>query len=138
MTAKDYLLQYRKKMARWKLLQAEVERLRTDAESMRINLDGMPRASGSKDRTERLAIQLADYELKLTREASELYMQSMRIITELGQLQNQKHQELLYKRYIQGITWEQIAVDMGITWRHCHRLHKLALMEFDKIIQINL
>ena len=137
MTAKDYLMSYRKKMARWKILQAEVDRLRTDAEGMRINLDGMPRASGNKDRTERLAIQLADYEMRLTQEASELYMQSMKIVAELGQLQNHKHQEILYKRYIKGITWEQIAVDMDITWRHCHRLHKLALMEFEKIIQIN-
>ena len=135
MTAKDYLMQYRKKMARWRILQAEVERLRTDAESMRINLDGMPRASGSKGRTEALAIQLADYESRLMQEASELYMQSMRIITEIGMLKDHKHQQLLYKRYIEGITWEQIAVDMDITWRHCHRLHKLALMEFEKIMQ---
>lgn len=29
--------------------------------------------------------------------------------------------------YFQGLTWEQVAVEMNYTWRHVHRLHGKAL-----------
>ena len=46
MNAKDYLTEYKRIEARVRVLQTEVEKLRTDAEGMNINLDGMPKASG--------------------------------------------------------------------------------------------
>ena len=51
MTAKEYLQDIKKIRRRVKLLQAEVERLRADAESVSINLDGMPRGKGKEDRS---------------------------------------------------------------------------------------
>lgn len=135
MNAKDYLTEYKRIEARVRVLQTEVEKLRTDAEGMNINLDGMPKASGKPDKIARLAIQLAAYETDLADELSHLWSKRMEIVGELGKLKEPKHFTILHARYIEGKTWERIAVDMDITWRHCYRLHGSALVEFEKVLR---
>lgn len=115
MNAKEYLLEYKLINARVKVLQAEIEKLRTDAEGMSINLDGMPKSSGKPDKIARLAIQLASYETQLADELSHLWSKRMEIVGELSKLTNPKHFTLLHAKYIEGKTWEHIAVDMDIT-----------------------
>ena len=135
MNAKEYLLQIRDITARVKLLQREIESLRTEAEGISISLDGMPRGSGGgKDKTARLAILLAECETALTEEASKLWSKRIRIISQLGELKNPKHQQILHLRYVECKTWEVIAVEMDITWRYCYMLHGNALKEFEEII----
>ena len=72
MNAKEYLLEIKKIRKRVNLLQTEIERLRTDAESVSINLDGMPKGSG-KGTWENLAVQLAECESVLMKELSVLW-----------------------------------------------------------------
>lgn len=38
-------------------------------------------------------------------------------------------------KYIEGKTWERIAVDMDITWRYCYILHGRALAELEKVLK---
>lgn len=135
MNAKDYLTEYKRIEARVRVLQTEVEKLRTDAEGMNINLDGMPKASGKPDKIARLAIQLAAYETDLADELSHLWSKRMEIVGELGKLKEPKHFTILHARYIEGKTWERIAVDMDITWRYCYMLHGRALTEFEKVLK---
>ena len=98
MNAKEYLMQYRSIDERVHILQAEVEKLRTDAESMSINLDGMPRGSGANDKTARLAVLLAECETVLQDELSKLWSMRMDIVAKLGELKEPKYQAILYSR----------------------------------------
>ena len=116
------------------VLIAEIERLRAEAESVSIDLDDMPKGSASNDKTERLIAQMVDYESTLQSEMSGLWIRRMKIVAELGRLKNHKHQQILHLRYIDCKSWEHIAVEMGITWRHCYRLHGSALNEFDTMM----
>ena len=134
MNAKEYLEQYKTIEARVRILQNEVEQIRTDAEGMQINLDGMPKGSGRGNKFENLAIQLAECERKLQGELSTLWRIRMDIVANLNRLGDHKHQTLLYARYIEGKTWETIAYEMNITWRHCYRLHGHALQKLEIII----
>lgn len=134
MNAKEYLSQYKRVEARLKIIETEIEKLRTDAISMGISFDGIPTGTGEKDRVARLAVELADYESKFQDEMSALWSIRMEIINTLGRLEKAKHFTLLHKRYIEGKTWEVISVEMGITWRHCHRLHGSALNELEEVI----
>lgn len=134
MESKEYLESYRRIAERLKVLMEEIERLRAEAESVSLNLDGMPHGKGKDDKTARLAIQLAEMETKLQGEMSTLWSKRMEIINLLGKMQKHKHQTLLHKRYIECKSWEVIAYEMGISWRHCYRLHGSALNEFHDIM----
>ena len=134
MEAKEYLESYRLIQTRINVLMAEVERLRAEAESVSIDLDGMPKGTADNNKMSRLVAEMADLEATLTDEMSGLYVRRMRIITQLGKLKSHKHQLLLQKRYIECKSWEHIAVEMDITWRHCYRLHGSALAEFKEVM----
>lgn len=134
MEAKEYLESYRLIQTRINVLMSEIERLRAEAESVSIDLDGMPRGTATDDKMSRLVAEMADLEATMTDELSGLYIQRMRIITLLGKLKSHKHQLLLQKRYIECKSWELIAVEMDITWRHCYRLHGSALSEFKEVM----
>lgn len=135
MNAKEYLSQYKTTSSRVKILQNEIETLRTAAEGMSINLDGMPKGTGTSDKTARLAVLLAECETKLTEELSELWRIRMEIIGTLGKLSS-KHQRILYARYIEQKTWECIAYEMDITWRYCYMLHGSALAELETVLNL--
>lgn len=137
MDAKGYLDSYRLIQTRINVLTAEVKRLRAEAESVSINLDGMPRGTATDDKLSRLVAEMADLESTLTDELSGLYIRRMKIITMLGLMKNHKHQLLLQKRYIDCKSWEHIAVEMDISWRYCYMLHGSALAEFEKILEKN-
>ena len=134
MDAKEYLESYRLIQARFAVLQAEISRLRAEAESVSINLDGMPKGGQASDKTARLAVQIADIESTMQKELSGLWSKRMRIINMLGELKNHKHQTILHKRYIECKTWEVIAYEMDISWRYCYMLHGSALAEFSDIL----
>lgn len=134
MDAKGYLEEYKLMQTRLNVLQAEIERLRAEAESVSINLDGMPKGGQTGDKTARLAVQIADMESTWKQELSWLWSRRMKIISQLGELKNHRHQTLLHKRYIENETWEAIAYEMDLSWRHTYRLHGSALAEFEKIL----
>ena len=135
MNAKEYLEQYQRIEAKARMYQQEIERIRTQAEGLSINLDGLPKGSNARnDKMERLAVQLAEYETKFQKELSRMWSYSMDIINALDQLQDYKHQTILYRRYIKVETWECIAYEMGISWRHCYRLHGRALQKLEEIL----
>ena len=136
MTAKEYLLQIKDRRDRIKVLLEEIEQLRTDAESVSINLDGMPRNNGQAS-FEKLAIQLAEAESQLTEEMSGLWSQTMKAHALIGEIPSAQRQQILTKRYLKGQRWEEIAYEMHFSWQHCFRVHGLALKDLDKILLRN-
>lgn len=136
MTAREYLQTIRDGRERIKVLLEEIEQLRTDAESVSINLDGMPRNNGQSS-FEKLAIQLAEAETQLTDEMSGLWSETMKAHRLIGQVSNSQRQQILTKRYLKNQRWEEIAYEMHFSWQHCFRVHGLALAELDKILQNN-
>ena len=55
----------------------------------------------------------------------------------ISRLESATQQEVLTKRYIQNKRWEQIAVELNITWRHTFRIHRAALEEFSQKMALN-
>ena len=50
---------------------------------------------------------------------------------------NDVEKVILYKRYFNNESFENIAVECGYSWRHIHRLHGEALKNFDKIYKMS-
>lgn len=135
MTAKEYLLQYRRLMIRIKCIEQDLEDLRQQRSSITIDLDGMPKGSAISDKTARLATLLADIESELIAKRSEAWSVRMEITNTIDRLSDPAQARLLHLRYIYGWTWERIAVDMGYTYQWvAGSLHGQALQSMEKII----
>ena len=133
MNAKEYLKRYKQFGERIKILESEIEELRTKAEGASINLDGLPKGQGAKDRTAKFAIELAEYDSRLNGELSAAWKVRMEIVETLGKL-SYKHQRLLHEYYIKQRTWEEVAEELGITSRYCYMLHGSALAELNQVL----
>ncbi len=57
------------------------------------------------------------------------------ILTAIAQVPDARYRTLLLERYTEFKTWEQIAVDMGYTWRQVCRLHGHALIEMECVLE---
>lgn len=55
----------------------------------------------------------------------------------IEQLDNEVEKMILYKRYFENKTFEQISVEMNYSWRQVHRLHGSALQNFSKIYKMS-
>jgi hypothetical protein len=53
------------------------------------------------------------------------------IISQIDSMENEAYYEILFARYIEKKTFEQIATEMSYSWRQIIRLHGRALQEFD-------
>ena len=51
----------------------------------------------------------------------------------IERMENDVEKVILYKRYFNNESFENIAVECGYSWRHIHRLHSEALKNFDKL-----
>lgn len=57
------------------------------------------------------------------------------IITGISRLEDGRHREVLYARYIENKTFEEIAVGVGYSIRQVWRLHGEALLRMEVIIR---
>lgn len=133
MRAKEYLRQIRIADKKINNLIHEVDMLRDSISHPKpINYDKDPVQGGS--RNDSMAASIAKYvdmEQEINRQTDGLIDLRHKIIGEINQLNNPAHIELLFKRYVEYKTWEQIAVEMDYTIRWIYSLHGSALQEFE-------
>ena len=131
MTAKEYLQQYRS-------IQREIEdidrrmaqiRLKYAAPSA-INYSDMPKAHNSEH-------DLSDYIVKMDELTDYMISKYTRlrgievdIYMRVDRMENQKERELLRYRYIDGMTWTEIADALDTTERNVYFIHGRALRHF--------
>jgi len=78
--------------------------------------------SGGGDPWNSLIAQKIEIEQKIQKEIECGYVE-MRTIEALFDSLPEREKYLMRARYVCGLSWEQIAVDMGYSWQHIHRLH---------------
>lgn len=83
------------------------------------------------DRLGELAYQIEAQTKELDRVRAE-------IESAIRKVDNGKYRELLVRRYINGKTFEAVAVEMNYTWRQVHRIHGRALLEIAEVIKCHL
>ena len=122
---KRELRQYRALLAEIALLEEEQRRIAEGALSA-VALTGMPKGSGTADDTGRLAARLADLAYTIAAKLEEAIAVRLRIERAIAGLDGQER-VLMRLRYIEGKTWEEIAVAMRYHYRHVLRLHERIL-----------
>ena len=131
MTPKEYLQRYKTAQKEAEDVELRITQLRLRyAAPSAIEYSDMPRAHDSEH-------DLSDYMEKmdeLTSYLVEKYKRRMGIEVDIYQrldsMDRQEEREVLRYRYIDGMTWEQIAQRTGYVLRHIYRLHGNALQNF--------
>ena len=128
MTPKEYLQQYRDAVRRAAAAQDHLDELRSMA--TRITPNYSSEGGGTHQTGDKLGAAVAriiDAESRVSDEIEMLEATEREVIKTINGVQDGTLSKLLYERYINGKTWEQIAVLMNYTYRRVTQLHGKAL-----------
>lgn len=127
---KQYLRRYQAAKKRAKMIQEEIDELRSSKTSPVGLGDGLPHGSGTSD--------LSGYAARLDELMRELEAEKeMQMVTyreirqQISMVPDPTEQEILSRRYLLWQGWEKIAVEMGYSYRNITRLHGYALQHFE-------
>lgn len=109
MTTKEWFSRGRRLDDHINSLLSTRDKLKASAESITPNYDGLV-VDGTKDPHKYDG--LVAMEDMIDREIDRLYDIKQEILTVVLQMQDTRYRDVLTKRYIDGLSWEQIAVDM--------------------------
>lgn len=130
MTAKDYLMQYRDAMRRAQAITEHIADLRAMCEQLRTE-------DGHKVELGKAVAELVDAQERAKTEVDRLTALEQEIVQTIERIV-EPYQTLLYERYINGKTFEQIAVYMAYSWRQIIRLHGQALRIAQDVIECHI
>lgn len=138
MTAKEYLSQIRKYDSQINNKLAEIERLREFATSITSTLkeDVVQSGSGGKSRVAEAVDKIVDLEWEINADVDKLVDLKREIMAVIDQLEA-PFCDVLYKRYLQYMKWEEIAVDMCYTYQWVCELHGRALLKVKELIEVD-
>lgn len=124
-----YLSRYRRISKRIDRLLEEQSRWREMALKITPTLSQTPGGGESGSPIERPMDKVLEIEEKIDQEIDELQEVRRDIKTVLGQLEDDTLRLLMEYRYLDGLTFEEIAVKMHYSWRWVIKLHGKALAE---------
>lgn len=125
---KEILLKYRSTVREIEWLEREIHKWRSHAERMTASYHAAPASGGSNRRSIEEAVEQID---KLIRRfmdyQSDLIRTRGMIENAIESLRDPVLQEVLQMRYLDGLSFHQIAGKLGYSDRHLVRLHRAAL-----------
>lgn len=123
---KKYLRSYKDCSRRISRIEAEIEEIRSMKINPSLRCDGMPHGNGISDLSE-YASELD----KLEREAYKKGVEQIKLYKEIQynikQLENETERDVLFWKYIKGLSWWEVASKMNYTERWVLDIHKKAL-----------
>lgn len=136
MDIKKILSQYQEALVDIRNLEAEAEELETMATSITVSTDGeRVQSSGRSDSMAELATEIADIEIDIMNRRTDAIKKLRGVGKLIAAVENKNYRQLLHRRYIEGNTWERIAVEMDISYQWVCKLHGKALLEIEKILR---
>ena len=125
---KEELRGYRNLKREADQLEQYIARIKAEIYAPRTtHLDAIPGASpNGTGPTERLALKHVELLERYREKLVELRTAQLRIEKAIEPLSPDERMLMRY-RYIDGLTWEEVAVKMGYSWRQVHRIHAKAL-----------
>lgn len=133
MTAKEYLWRVRDAERDLKRLEQEYEQAKADILHLKAIQYDADKVTGGKigDLSDAIAA-LEKYAERVNAKWDELIAMREEAKERIGEIADGRYREVLHRRYLQGESWEQVAVDMGYDYYHVHKLHGRALKIFQE------
>lgn len=129
-TPKEYLRQLRTAEIKIEQKEEELERLKSSLESISTGTDSERVQTTPRDKVSEDVPQMVDLKREIESDIKELLILKNKIINEIQSMDNPVYINILYKRYVQYKSLEEIAVEMSYVYVHTRRLHGLALQAF--------
>ena len=128
MTAKEFLQQYGEAVRIAERIKTEYDQEQDLIDSVRSALggDGVPHGGGISKATENKAIKLADKALELKDAELEAIRIRQKVFDVIRTVPGEKG-DVLYERYINLKTWDEVADSVGYSKRHARNLHDEAI-----------
>lgn len=126
---KSILLEYRAIERRINRLIDEKAAWNAKATATTSSFSDMPRSGGGSDKIQTTVEKIIEIEEKLDHEIDALADLRNRIETAVERLEDGRLRDVMRYRYIDGMKWEQIAVEMHYSYMQVCRLHGKALLE---------
>ena len=131
MTAKEYLQQLDTLRDEIESTNLALEKIFTEAQGIKAIVYDKDKAQVSPgNHSENFMIELAELSEDYARMQMRFKLERDKRVAMINSLANPIHIRILRKRYIDGKTFEEIAVALHYTYRHVARLHGSALQEF--------
>ncbi len=80
---------------------------------------------------------IVDLQREIERELDQFIHERHEIINRIHELSNPRYVQLLYMRYVEYKSFEEIACKMGYCYDHILRLHRYALKRFEETYMAN-
>lgn len=137
MSAKEYLLSIKQLERAIKLKKEEIEELRTLATSITVKTGEEPvQTSGTSDKVGNIVAKIVDLQRELEDSVIAFLDKRDECIDLMGKMKNIEEYELLYRRYIQDMKWEEVGNVMGYSDVYVRgALHLNALTNFENILR---
>lgn len=132
--AKRFLRQYQVAKAKVTLIENEIAKLAQEIDAIKAIGDGLPRGTEISDRTGNIATKLADKTIDLVQARGEAMEIMHEIAVTINEMENPAQICLLWMRYIDGASWDEIAVALNYSRRQLLRIHARALIMFERVI----
>lgn len=124
---KDYLNQYRPLERQFQDLLEERGRWMDVATHITPSYSDMPKGGSSTDKIQRAVDRLSNLDNQILVQLETIERARDEIVAAIGTVKDERLCELLRYKYIDGYTFELIAVKMGYNWRWVLDLHGRAL-----------
>lgn len=137
MIAEDYLNRIKRGVALVERMRDEKARIESMVYS--VTQDLTPRESCRTplvkgDKTADSIVELVRVKEELDETVHQYALERQLALRRVMELERTAHVDVLYKRYFEVKGWEEIAVEMGYTYHHVHKLHSDALVKFQDIL----
>lgn len=124
---KAELLKYRSAIQEVSRIEQDIMRWRSQAEKMTSSFHLTPSGGGNNRSIENAVEQIDALNLQLVEKRKEVNRLRIYLSGAISSVPDEKLKKLLRLRYIDGITWEKIAEEMGFSYQWICKLHGKAL-----------
>lgn len=124
---KEFLSRYLEIMAEEKDIREEITYWESKAQKVTSSWSAVPSGGKGSDKVQMGAIKIAELRESLIDKINHLVAVRIEIERAIGTVQDDTQRRLLRRKYINGLTLEQIAVEMHYSYVHTCRIHGYAL-----------
>lgn len=124
---KEFLSRYLEILAEEKDIREEISYWESKAQKVTSSWSAVPIGGKGSDKVQTGAIKIAELRESLIDKINHLVAVRIEIERAIGTVQDDTQRRLLRRKYINGLTLEQIAVEMHYSYVHTCRIHGYAL-----------